>query len=65
VRDSPRTAAKCGSSRVASFAPIGVAFQGPNLGVGAFRVDAVTSSSGSTTAKHLPRLSVTIVDVMP
>jgi hypothetical protein len=42
-----------------------VAFQGPNLGVGAFRVDAVTSSSGSTTAKHLPRLSVTIVDVMP
>jgi hypothetical protein len=49
---------------VTSFAPIGVAFQGPNLGVAAFRVDAVTSFSGSTTARDLPKLSVTILSAV-
>jgi hypothetical protein len=47
---------------VTSFAPIAVAFQGPNFGVGAFRVDAVTAYSSSTTAPQLPTLTVTILD---
>jgi hypothetical protein len=46
---------------VTSFAPIGVSFQGPNLGVAAFRVDAVPSYSASTTGPELPKLSITVL----
>jgi hypothetical protein len=46
---------------VVSYAPISLAFQGPDRGVAAFRVDAVTDHTSSAVPGALPKLTVTIL----